>query len=293
MRQPKATMSILHTFITLALKTTGLDPKEAEIIGIDCVKVEDGEVIDRFETHARPRMGVPEETTRLTGIAFKDVRNAPRIRVAIENFMAFAGDLPIIAHSGRFEARFLSEASGLPFGNNIHSLRDLARIALPRLSDHRADAIAAHLDVESDGVAEQLAGIYAGVLHALRDTSLSTKQSILRLLQGANNPLLDIFVDLGNEAVKGEFMRRMRGGGADDLPLSNVGGDEPRAEAEEFAPLDIDMLCALFEAGGAFDRHTDGYEVRAEQIEMARAVAGAFIPAFAGMTAEGVLATSN
>ena len=269
-------MSILHTFITLALKTTGLDPKEAEIIGIDCVKVEDGEVIDRFETHARPRMGVPEETTRLTGIAFKDVRNAPRIRVAIENFMAFAGGLPIIAHHGRFEARFLSEASGVPFGNNIHSLRDLARIALPRLSDHRADAIAAHLDVESDGVAEQLAGIYAGVLHALRDTSLSTKQSILRLLQGANNPLLDIFVDLGNEAVKGEFMRRMRGGGADDLPLSNVGGDEPRAEAEEFAPLDIDMLCALFESGGAFDRHTDGYEVRAEQIDMARAVAGAF-----------------
>ena len=269
-------MSILHTFITLALKTTGLDPKEAEIIGIDCVKVEEGEVIDRFETRVRPRMGVPEETTRLTGLAFKDVRNAPRIRVAIENFTAFAGDLPIIAHSGRFEARFLSEASGSPFGNAIRSLRDLARIALPRLSDHRADAIAAHLGVESDCAAERLVGMYAGVLDALRDTSLSTKQSILRLVQGANSPLLDIFVDLGNEAVKREFMRRMRGGGADDLPLSNVGGDEPRTETDEFVPLDIDALCALFEAGGAFDRHTDGYEVRAEQIEMARAVAGAF-----------------
>ena len=275
-RQPKAAMSILHTFITLALKTTGLDPKEAEIIGIDCVKVKEGEVIDRFHTHVRPRMGVPAETTRLTGIAFKDVRNAPRIGAALENFMAFAGDMPIIAHSGRFEARFLSEASRLPFGNDMHSVRDLARIALPRLSDHRADAIAAHLGVESDCAAERLAGIYAGVLDALRDTSLSTKQSILRLLQGSADTLRPIFVDLGNEAIKREFMTRMRGGGADDLPLSNVGGDEPRAEAEEFEPLDIDMLGALFEAGGAFEQQTRGYEVRAEQIEMMRAVAGAF-----------------
>ncbi len=269
-------MSILHTFITLDLDTTGLDPKEAEIIAIDCVKVKDGEMIDRFETYVRPRMGVPKEITRLTGSAFKDVRNAPRIGAALEKFMTFAGDLPIIAHRGRFEARFLSEASGLPFGNNIHSLRDLARIALPRLSDHRASTLADFLGVESDCDAERLSGIYAGVLDVLRDTSLSTKQSILRLVQGTNSPLLNIFVDLGNEAVKGEFMRRMRGGGADDLPLSNVGGDEPRAEAEEFAPLDIDMLYALFESGGAFDRQTDGYEVRAEQIEMARAVAGAF-----------------
>ena len=248
-------MSILHTFITLALKTTGLDPKEAEIIGIDCVKVKEGEVIDRFHTHVRPRLGVPEETTRLTGIAFKDVRNAPRIAAALENFMAFAGDMPIIAHSGRFEARFLSEASRLPFGNDMHSVRDLARIALPRLSDHRADAIAAYLGVESDCAAERLAGIYAGVLDALRATSLSTKQSILRLLQGSADTLRPIFVDLGNEAIKREFMTRMRGGGADDLPLSNVGGDEPRAEAEEFEPLDIDMLGALFEAGGAFEQH--------------------------------------
>ena len=142
-------MSILHTFITLDLETTGLNPKEAEIIEIGAVKVKDGEIVDRFQTYVRPKMGVPKETTRLTGIAFKDVRNAPRINAAIENFMTFASDHPLIVHQGRFETRFLSEASGLPFGNNIHSVRDLARVALPSLSDHRANTLADFFQAES------------------------------------------------------------------------------------------------------------------------------------------------
>ncbi len=286
--QPKAFrifsfyMSILHTYITLDLETTGLNPKEDEIIEIGAVKVKDGEIVDRFQTYVRPQMGVPEETTRLTGIAFKDVRNAPRINAAIENFMTFAGDQPLIVHQGRFETRFLSDASGLPFGNNIHSVRDLARIALPNLSDHRANTLADYFEVKSRSThkalcdAEQLAGIYPGVVGVLRETSLQNKQNILRLLQGTNSPLLNIFVDLGNEAVKSEFMNRIRGGGADGLPLSNVGGEEPRTETEDHAPLDTDMLCTLFESGGTFDQQTEGYEVRTEQIEMVRAIADAF-----------------
>ena len=275
-------MSILHTFITLDLETTGLNPKEAEIIEIGAVKVKDGEIVDRFQTYVRPKMGVPKETTRLTGIAFKDVRNAPRINAAIENFMTFASDHPLIVHQGRFETRFLSEASGLPFGNNIHSVRDLARVALPSLSDHRANTLADFFQAESSAEhkalcdAEQLAGIYSGVVGILRDTSFRTKQQILQLLQGTNNALLNIFVDLGNEAAKSEFMSRIRGGGINDLPLSNVGGEEPRTESETSDPLDIDMLCALFESGGTFDRQTEKYEVRTEQIEMVRAIADAF-----------------
>ncbi len=275
-------MSILHTFITLDLETTGLNAKEAEIIEIGAVKVKDGEIVDRFQTYVRPKMGVPKETTRLTGIAFKDVRNAPRINAAIENFMTFASDHPLIVHQGRFETRFLSEASGLPFGNNIHSVRDLARVALPSLSDHRANTLADFFQAESSAEhkalcdAEQLAGIYSGVVGILRDTSFRTKQQILQLLQGTNNALLNIFVDLGNEAAKSEFMSRIRGGGINDLPLSNVGGEEPRTESETSDPLDIDMLCALFESGGTFDRQTEKYEVRTEQIEMVRAIADAF-----------------
>ena len=150
-------MSILHTYITLDLETTGLNPKESEIIEIGAVKVKDGEIVDRFQTYVRPQMGVPEEITRLTGIAFKDVRNAPRINAAIENFTTFAGGLPLIVHQGRFETRFLSEASGLLLGYDIHSVRDLARVALPSLSDHRANTLADYFEVESQSAHKHFA----------------------------------------------------------------------------------------------------------------------------------------
>ena len=276
-RQPKAAMSILHTFITLALKTTGLDPKEAEIIGIDCVKVKEGEVFDRFHTHVRPRMGVPEETTRLTGIAFKDVRNAPRIGAALENFMAFAGDMPIIAHSGRFEARFLSEASRLPFGNDMHSVRDLARIALPRLSDHRADAIAAYLGVESDCVAERLAGIYAGVLDAFARYVIEHQTEHSPPLARQRGHLASHFCRFGQRSDQARIYDAHARGRRGRLALVQMWAATNRAQRQRnLSPLDIDMLGALFEAGGAFEQQTRGYEVRAEQIEMMRAVAGAF-----------------
>ena len=61
-------MSILETFVTLDLETTGLSPADAEIIEIGAVRVEAGEIVDRFQTYVKPRGEVPEEITGITGI---------------------------------------------------------------------------------------------------------------------------------------------------------------------------------------------------------------------------------
>ena len=102
------TMSILHTFVTLDLETTGLSPRRFEILEIGAVKVEAGKVADRFQTYVNPRQGIPEEAVRLTGITQKAVRRAPRAETALTKLRDFVGDLPILAHQGRFEQRFLS-----------------------------------------------------------------------------------------------------------------------------------------------------------------------------------------
>ena len=81
--------SILDTYIALDLETTGLNPQEAEIIAIGAVRVEDNEITDRFHTFVKPRMGIPEESTRLTGITDKDVLKAPRIESVLETLLTF------------------------------------------------------------------------------------------------------------------------------------------------------------------------------------------------------------
>ena len=275
--------SLLNTFIALDIETTGLNPAESEIVEIGAVKVENGQITDRFQTYVKPRLGVPEETTRLTGITFKDVRKAPSISAAIEKLMSFVQDLPLMVHQGRFEARFLSESTGLPFGGTLHSVRDLARAALPCLTDHHTDTLTAFFEVETNSPhktlkdAEQLAGIYQGVITLLQETPLRLKQQMLQLLQGTNSTLLPILVALGNEAVKREFMTRIQGG-TNDQPLFNIGGEETRPSDDTAppVPLEVDAICDLFGPHGLFAKHNNKYEVRHEQIDMVRAVSEAF-----------------
>lgn len=277
--------NILNTFIALDLETTGLKPVEAEIIEIGAVKVENGEITDTFQSYAKPKMGIPDEITRLTGITFKDVRKAPSIESVIEKLMAFTGSLPLMVHQGRFETRFLSESAGLPFGGNIHSVRDLAKTALPCLSDHRVNTLTEFFEVEANSPhkalqdAEQIAGIYLGVIDTLRETPLRLKQQMLQLLQGTDSTLLPILVQLGNEAVKREMMTRIANNGAElNQPLFNVGGEEQRTESDDMPtkPIDVEAIGDLFGKTGIFSSQKENYEVREEQIDMAKAVATAF-----------------
>lgn len=276
---------ILNTFIALDLETTGLKPVESEIIEIGAVKVENGEMTDTFQTYVKPKMGVPDEITRLTGITFKDVRKAPKIEPAMEDLLEFTGNLPLMVHQGRFETRFLSEASHMPFGGNIHSVRDLAKAALPCLPDHRVDTLTEFFEAEANSPhkalqdAEQLAEIYLGVVEILKETPLRLKQQMLQLLQGTDSTLLPILVQLGNEAVKREMMSRISNNGADlDQPLFNVGGEEPRAEADDMPTraIDVEAIGDLFDETGVFSKKKENYEVRHEQIDMAKSVATAF-----------------
>ena len=278
-------MSILHTFVALDLETTGLKPESGEIVEIGAVKVEGGAVVDRFQTYVKPRNGIPEKTAGLTGITAKDVRRAPRVENALESFLDFTGGLPIVAHHGRFETRFISAFLGLPYEGTVHSLRDLARTALPSLPDHSPGGLAATFKVEADGPhkaqkdAEILAAVYQATVEELRNTPLRLKQQMLQLLKDTRSDLLPILVDLANEGARKEFMSQRAGGGVsgeDFRAMFNLGGEETRTSSGGERPLDVAAIQAMFEPGGCFEKGHKGYEFRPEQIEMARSVAEAF-----------------
>ncbi len=277
-------MSILDTFVTLDLETTGLSPGDSEILEIGAVKVEAGKIADRFQTYVKPRQGIPEEAVRLTGITQKAVRRAPRAETALAKLRDFVGGLPILAHQGRFEERFLSALSAVPFDEILHSVRDLARTALPRLTDHRAERLADFFNVQANGPhkaqidAERLAGVYLGTVEVLRDVPLRLKQQMLQLLRGTRSNLLPILVSLSNEGIQKEFMSRIKGGGPNDeafCSMFNLGGEEAAAVQTD-RPLDVDAIRGMFGPGGVFEREIPAYEFREEQIDMARAVADAF-----------------
>ena len=272
-------MSILGSFIAIDLETSGLEPPGAEILEIGAVRVENGQVVDRFQTYVKPRGVIPDETVRLTGITAGTVRNAPPIDDAFENFRRFVAELPLIAHQGRFESRFLNAFADFPIENSVHSVRELARTALPTLHDHRVETLAGHFSVQCDAPhkaladAETLAGIYLNLVELLRSVSLHLKQQMLRLLQGSRSGLLPILVDLASEGAREAFLSPKPGGRLPDTPLFNAGGETPQNQGDRSdQPLDAEAVCDMLEPGGSFDEGISGYEYRPQQVEMAHAV---------------------
>ncbi len=97
------------SFVAFDLETSGMR-SGAGIIEIGAVKMEFGEITERFDTLVDPGTPVFPAVTRLTGITDGMVRGKPRIGEALSMFLDFAGELPLVAHNARFDCGFLQKA---------------------------------------------------------------------------------------------------------------------------------------------------------------------------------------
>ncbi len=279
-------LSLLTTFASIDIETTGLNPRSDEIIEIGAVRVRDGEVVDRFHTYVKPTGRVPEDIVRLLDVTPDLLAKAPPRAKALDELIAFVDGHPLIAYGGRFESRFLDAAHPRLVENGVHGLRDLARALLPTLNDHKADTLASFFETESeDGLksrreASELAGIYLSLVDLLRGLPLNIKQQMLRLLTGTGSDLLPILVEIGNESASENAPLPGMATDADARPtdarLFNLGGEQPSEDKASSQPIDLGSIEACFKPGGLLDEKTDGYEHREQQVEMAAAVGSAF-----------------
>lgn len=135
-------------FIALDLETTGLYPGQDEITEIGAVLLRDGQVVEKFQTFVDPKRPLPAEIVKLTGITDEMLKGAPELPQALDQFLAFAGARPLIAHNAAFDLSFLQEAcrkTGRPFAPTSVDTLLLARHLLPSLSRHKLDIVARHL----------------------------------------------------------------------------------------------------------------------------------------------------
>lgn len=102
---------MVSSYIAVDLETTGLDPKQDKIIEIGAVRVIDGRVTDTYETFVNPYRMLKFNVVMLTGIKDKQVESALGIEDVIDDFLDFAGDLPILGHHVIFDYSFLKRAA--------------------------------------------------------------------------------------------------------------------------------------------------------------------------------------
>ena len=136
--------------IVFDLETTGLKPAQEEITEIAAVLVRDGQIIDSFQSYVNPHKPIPKEITELTGISDETVRDAPELSDALDRFLNFAGNRPLIAHNAGFDMSFLNAACkrlNIEREFTYIDTLEMSRILLPDLGRYKLNILAKELAV--------------------------------------------------------------------------------------------------------------------------------------------------
>jgi len=94
-------------YCVLDIETNGSKPGTSQVIEIGAVMLQNGEVVDRFETFVECAF-LPEYITKITGIEPTDLIGAPTRRSALTKLRHFMGDAIFVAHNANFDYGFLN-----------------------------------------------------------------------------------------------------------------------------------------------------------------------------------------
>ena len=122
------------------------------LLEIGAVRVQDGEVLDQFETLVAPAVEIEEDATAIHGISNEDVRRAPLAETALTQFSEWVGDDWMCAHNAGFDARVFGfeharTQSTVPKTPFLCTLK-LSRRHIPESPDHKLETLCQHLDLD-------------------------------------------------------------------------------------------------------------------------------------------------
>ncbi len=178
------------TCVVFDLETTGFSPTQNRIIEIGAVKVENGEITDRFSTFVNPQVPIPFRIEQLTSINDNMVMDAPPIEEVLPEFLDFIGDAVLAAHNASFDVSFIEENMrrlGLWRDFTYVDTVALARVLLPQLNRFKLDTVAKALHVPLQNHhravddAECTAGIYLKFVEMLKMQGADTFDAVNEL----------------------------------------------------------------------------------------------------------------
>ena len=270
-------------WVAFDLETTGLNAQKDAIIEIGAVKFQGGRTLDTFETFVNPQRRISPFISNLTGIRQRDLDGADTIERVAASFIAFVGTSPLIAHNAAFDLGFLRNG-GIELTNPVVDTFDLAYVVRPDTPSYSLENMAQNLDLPHDrphralddaiaakmlflSLLEDAAALDQMTLAAMQRLAQASNWSLEYLLNGiAANPRTghstagDTESNIGiNGLDMQRISRRLHGGGV-------------LREHESITPIDAEMVASMFSEGGALSSTLDGFEARAEQVQMAQAV---------------------
>ncbi|MEM7802910.1 MAG: exonuclease domain-containing protein, partial [Chloroflexota bacterium] len=280
----------MSTYVIVDLETTGLNPGRNGIIEFAALVLENGQVVDEFETLIQSFDPVSELVTEITGITQEMVDEAPSMFAVKKEIKRILGDHILVGHNVGFDIGFLQQEKLALTNRSIDTLT-LTTILFPTLGrynlEHVANAL--KLPLPEEGQAHRALAdteVTAELFMLLKEAALKLDLGVLSEIAEAglrvNWPEAIFFQLLISEKAKMAFTQ----GGSAKRPGRSLGElfRPDRVEGKSVVPkeqekveeIPTEDILNMFEQGGNFSRVFPNFEYRPEQIEMVGAVCDAF-----------------
>lgn len=160
-------------------ETTGMTPAQgARATEVAIVLVENGQVVDRFQSLMKTGVYIPGFITQLTGITNAMVAAAPDAVGVMRDAARFVGKAPMVAHNASFDSKFwLSELAhaDLPAPHAFACTVLLSRRLYPQAPNHKLGSLVDYHHLPRTGRAhraladaEMAAALLGQIQHDLR-----------------------------------------------------------------------------------------------------------------------------
>lgn len=100
--------TMLNNVVVFDVETTGLSCKEARVIELAAIKLENGVIVAEFNELVKIDTPLPAKITEITGITEQDLEEKGKLEKEIfTKFKDFIGDSLLVAHNAAFDLGFL------------------------------------------------------------------------------------------------------------------------------------------------------------------------------------------
>ena len=131
--------------VVLDVETTGLDYTRERIIEFAAVKLEDGKIVDTFETLINPHQHIRKSSQAIHGISEEDLEGAPEEEEIYPKIFEFLEGATIVAHNAIFDFSFLNRVSkrlyNKPLENNYVDTQMMFKEVYPQYESCGLDSL--------------------------------------------------------------------------------------------------------------------------------------------------------
>ncbi len=144
-----------ETYVVVDLETTGLSPDTHEIIEIGAVMVKERQVAAQFQALVQTQhTKIPPSVEKLTGLTDEMlVSEGKELALALQEFLEFAADHPVVSHNANFDYQFIRNACercNLPlFSNRSVDTVALSRRLIRDIDNYKLITLLEHFGIET------------------------------------------------------------------------------------------------------------------------------------------------